>query len=375
MYNNILIISSNVTGSGHKSITDSLLEQFNNYPDVQVQVVEGFSLSGSLGLKAGKMYGSITRTSKEAWKLIWDITKNKPSLIIEMSELSIHERFIKLFHEMKPDAIITTHPNYNASISNILADMNSNVPLYAIVADPVTISPLWCNPLACYSICPTEEAKETCMRHGVPEDRIRVFGFPVRKCFTSPLQTNEGSPNTDFANSIYVSRLPLRFMIMSGGEGSGNMSRIARILLKNFNCKIKLMCGRNMPLKKRLEHTLLEKYPNRVEIMGFIEKIQDIMMATDIIFLRASPNTMMEAVMCNLPMIITGALPGQEEGNPAFAQKYGLGVVCTDPTLLKDTVSDLLENNCEKLMNIKRAQIQYRNPNSARDIVNFIMNG
>jgi len=91
-------------------------------------------------------------------------------------------------------------------------------------------------------------------------------------------------------------------------------------------------------------------------------------------FVRASPNTMMEAVMCNVPLVITGALPGQEEGNPAFTQKHGLGVVCTSPALLKDTVSDLLANNCERLLNIKKSQIEYRNPNSARDIVNFIMN-
>lgn len=373
MYKNLLIISSDVTGYGHKSITESLLEQFEKYPEVKVRVVEGFSLSGNLGLKAGKMYGSITRTSKDAWKLIWDISEKRPSLIIELIELTIYERFTKLVHEMKPEAIITTHPNYNASISNILASLNCNIPLYAVVADPVTIGPLWCNPLARYSICPTEEAKETCIRHGVPEERIRVFGFPVRQRFTSHLQTDKGSSFIGNASTPNIPKFPLRFMIVSGGEGSGNMSRLARILLKNFDCNVQLLCGRNKLLKKRLEYTLLEKYPERAEILGFTENIQDLMLATDIMFARASPNTMMEAVMCNVPLVITGALPGQEEGNPAFAQKHGLGVVCTDPALLKATVLDLLANNFEKLISLKKSQINYRNPNSAKDIVNFIM--
>lgn len=373
MYKNLLIISSDVTGHGHKSITDSLLEQFKNYPEVQVKVVEGFSLSGSLGLKAGKMYGSITRTSKDAWKLIWDMSKKRPTLIVEMVELTIYDRFVKLIQEMKPDAIITTHPNYNASISNILTRIKSNIPLFAVVADPVTIGPLWCNPLARYSICPTEEAKEACMSYGVPEERIRVFGFPVRQRFTGHLQNNEGSSPDDAASSRYVPQFPLRFMIMSGGEGSGNMSRLARVLLKNFNCTVKLLCGRNKLLKNRLEHTLSEKYPGRVEVLGFTENVQDLMLETDIMFVRASPNTMMEAVMCNVPLVITGALPGQEEGNPAYALKHGIGVVCTEPSQLKDTISDLLANNCEKLLNIKKTQIKYRNPNSAKDIVNFIM--
>jgi len=373
MYGNILILSSNVTGYGHKSIADSLLEQFAYYPDVHVKVVDGFSLGGRLGLKAGKMYGSITRTSKDAWKIIWDITKKKPAIITELSELTIQERFIRLLHEFMPDAIITTHPNYNASVTNILSGLGSKIPLYAIVADPVTISPLWCNPMADYTICPTEEAKETCLNHGVPQERIKVFGFPVRQRFTRHLCNTGGTIEIGCADSIRTPGSTLKFMIMSGGEGSGNMNRIAGILLKNFNCTLKIICGRNKLLKKRLEHTLAGKYPGRIEIMGFTENIQELMMEMDILFARASPNTMMEAVMCNVPMIITGALPGQEEGNPAFAGKHSLGMVCTDPAFLKDAIHVLMQNNFEKWMDIKRAQIKYRNPNSAKDIVSFIM--
>ena len=37
MVKNILIISSNYTGHGHKSITDSLQEKFSLHPDVNVR--------------------------------------------------------------------------------------------------------------------------------------------------------------------------------------------------------------------------------------------------------------------------------------------------------------------------------------------------
>jgi processive 1,2-diacylglycerol beta-glucosyltransferase len=83
---------------------------------------------------------------------------------------------------------------------------------------------------------------------------------------------------------------------------------------------------------------------------------------------------MIEAVMCNVPLVITGALPGQEEGNPDFAVKHGLGVVCTEPKELKYVVSGLLTDNFKQLIEIRSSQIKYRNPYAARDIVNFIMN-
>lgn len=152
------------------------------------------------------------------------------------------------------------------------------------------------------------------------------------------------------------------------------MSRLARILLKNFNCQVRLVCGRNKILQKALEHTLAEKYKGRIEILGFTEHIEELMLVTDLIFMRASPNTLTEAVMCNVPIVITGSLPGQEEGNPAYVQKHGLGVVCTDTKELKNTVENLLADDCQKLVEIKKSQLKYAKPYSSRDIVHFIMN-
>jgi UDP-N-acetylglucosamine:LPS N-acetylglucosamine transferase len=366
MYKNIMIITSEFTGHGHKSITEALTEQFERYEDVKLNIIDGFALSGNLGLKIGKLYGSITRASKEMWKLIWDISLKKPGILIDLVENSIDERLLKILKNTELDAIVTTHPNYVGSVINILENNKMNIPLYAMVADPVSINPLWGDARAHYTICPTVEAKEACMGFGVPEQRIRVFGFPVRKRFCVE---EERLPKV-----AYDPEKPLQCLIMSGGEGSGNMNRIAKNLLDNFNCKVTIICGRNKVLKRRIEITLQEKYNERVEILGFVNDIQDLMLKSDLLFLRASPNTMMEAVMCNLPMVITGALPGQEEGNPDYAEKYKLGVVCTETRRIKRTVKRLLANNADKLNKIKQAQLEYRDPYIAKNIVDFIMN-
>lgn len=366
MYKNIMIITSEYTGHGHKSITEALAEQFERYEGVNLNIIDGFALSGNIGLKIGKLYGSITRASKEMWKLIWDISIKKPGILIDLVENSIDTRFIKLLDSTKPDAIISTHPNYVGSIMNIMEKNNYKIPVYSIVADPVSINPLWSDARAHYTICPTIEAKEACMNFGVPEDKIKVFGFPVRKRFCIEEEKLPTAP--------YDPKMVLRCLIMSGGEGSGNMSRIAKNLLDNFSCKVTIICGRNKVLKRKIELTLQEKYGDRVDIRGFVSDIQNLMLESDILFNRASPNTMMEAVMCNLPMVITGALPGQEEGNPGYAEKYKLGVICNEPRRIKRTVKRLLANNAEKLNKIKKSQYEYRDPHIAKNIVDFIMN-
>ncbi len=363
---NILIISSDYTGHGHKSITEALTEQFSKHADIKVHIIDGFSLSGNVGLGVGKLYGSVTRTSKDLWKAIWDMSTRKPSLINDLTEFTIKERFLKLINSLKPDVIITTHPNYNSSVLNILEENKINTPFYSVVADPVTISPLWCDARARYTLCPTPESMEKCMEYGVPESKIKVFGFPVRDKFCKHAASG-------YTAREYDTSSPLHCLVMSGGEGSGNMSRIAKNLVKNFNCTVTLVCGRNKLLKRRLERTLSEQYRDSIRIFGFVREIQELMLESDVLFARASPNTMMEAVMCNVPLVITGALPGQEEGNPGYTVKYNLGVICRKVPELKQVVGDLLADNAKKLNAIKKSQVEFRDPYSAVNMVKFIL--
>jgi processive 1,2-diacylglycerol beta-glucosyltransferase len=97
------------------------------------------------------------------------------------------------------------------------------------------------------------------------------------------------------------------------------------------------------------------------------------MLSSDIAFTRGSPNVMFEAIAANVPIVITGALPGQEESNPAFAEKANLGVICKDTVDIKDTINQLLENDCEKLNEIISCQRKFINSHAAEDILQFLL--
>lgn len=366
MANNILIISSDHTGHGHKSITESLCERFSDNENIKIHVVDGFSLGGKPLIKIGKSYGSITRNAEGLWEFIWDISKTKPSLINEIVELTIKDNFLKLIKKLNPDLILSVHPNFNGSIINILEKNSIKIPVMTLIADLVSISPLWADYRAEYVISPTKEARDKCIEFGVPEEKIKVLGFPVRSKFCSKIETEESKAD-------YTLDKPLKCLIMSGGEGVGNMKKIAELLMDNFNCTVKIVAGRNKVLKRKLEASLGEKYVNRVEVYGFLENIQDLMLASDIAFTRGSPNVMMEAVSCNIPLVITGCLPGQEEGNPKYAEDYNLAVVCKKVKNLHKTMEELLKNDAEKLNKIKYSQREYCDRDTAKNITDFIM--
>lgn len=365
MKRKILIVSSDLTGHGHKSITMALKERFAVYPEVEITVIDGFALRGTMSLKIGKLYGPMTRNAKELWKLIWEISMRSPEILCEITEAAIKENFLKVLGQVQPDLILSVHPNFNGSILNILSENNIDIPFVTLIADLVSITPQWTDKRADYILCPTIESKEVALSYGIPEENLVVCGFPIRSKFC------EGWDKQ--IDRTYDNDRVLNCLIMSGGEGSGNMSRIARKLLDNFNTRVTIVAGRNKSLKERLENTLGEKYGNRVKVHGFVENIQDLMLASDVAFTRGSPNTMLEVVYCNVPLVVTGALPGQEEGNPGYLEKYGLGVVCREVKNIKYMMEDLLANNGEKLLQIKENQRLYRDSEIPKNIVEFLL--
>ena len=363
MIKNILIVSSNHTGNGHKSITEALQEKFKIRENINVHVVDGFSLGGKPLMAIGKSYGIITRKAEGLWELIWDISSVKPQIVNEIVEITIKENFLKLVEQTKPDLILSVHPNFNGSIINLLEKYNYKIPVVTLIADLTSISSLWVDKRAEYIISPTVEAKDKCLEYGVPRNKIRIINLPVRSRFHYNNVTNLKKNKDD---------KKLNCLIMSGGEGVGNMRKIADILLKNFDCNVNIVAGRNKQLKNKLEQSLMHSFGDRVKVYGFVDNIQDLMLTSDIVFTRASPNVMMEAVSCNVPIVMTGELPGQEQGNSYFAEKYNLGIYCHNIKTIYDIVYELLQDNNKKLEEIRRSQRKYVNFNSAEEIVDFI---
>ena len=135
MIKNILIISSDHTGHGHKSITEALCEKFTQYEDINVKVIDGFSLGGKAMIQVGKSYGPITRNAKELWKLIWKISLTKPQLIDEAVEIIIKDNLLNVLEKVKPDLILSVHPNFNGSVLNIMEKSGIRIPFVTLIAD------------------------------------------------------------------------------------------------------------------------------------------------------------------------------------------------------------------------------------------------
>ncbi len=86
------------------------------------------------------------------------------------------------------------------------------------------------------------------------------------------------------------------------------------VLWSSFDCTVTLLTGRDERLKRYIERKLSDKAGDRLVLPGYVVNIEQYMQTSDLLITKAGPNILMESVHCGIPVIITGNLPGQEEG-------------------------------------------------------------
>lgn len=358
--NKLLIVTSNITGHGHKSITMSLEEEIQKRNNIEYKTIEGFELFGKKGIFFAKKYVPITTKSNKLWGIIYNFFETNSSLAVKFLAFFMKKRLKKIINNYNPDLIITNHAAFNKTINLNLKKLKLNIPVVVIYADLVTISKMWINSEAKLSIVPTEKAKQIAIKNGIFEENIRVIKLPVRKKFIEIASKKELTTN----------RKNINFLIINGIEGSFDEKNIIESLLKFENSKIYIVTGTNEKMKKYLENKYND-YNNRIIIYGYVNNIEKLMINSDIAVVRGSPNVLMECITCLLPIVITGTLAGQEEGNIEMILQNKLGILSNNN--LHEDIKELLKNNRKKLHQIRKNQLKFRDLESSIKIIEEVI--
>ncbi len=365
----ILFISSYNTGYGHISITEAVREQLALLgPSTEVHEADAFMLGGKASYTMSRLYNKVAVNTPLLWKICYSFGNIFPSLVKYFSVQSIKKKFTELINKTNPGLIVVVHPGYVRSVMDLLDDMGIKTPVVSMVADLDNISHLWADRRCAYTLCPTEASRSTLLRLSIADEKIKVFGFPVRDKF------NHFNPSEDSRPlSRISSKEGLTFLIMNGSQGLKSVEKISGVLLRAFSCRVIILAGNNAKVKSSLEKSLLPEFGDRITIHGFVKNVEYHMSISDILIIRASPNVLMEAVNLCKPVIVTGSLTGQEEKNPDFVADNNLGAVCRDINALPDIVNGLLCNNGSRLNEIYRHQISFRRTCAAKNIAEFFL--
>jgi 1,2-diacylglycerol 3-beta-galactosyltransferase len=93
-----------------------------------------------------------------------------------------------------------------------------------------------------------------------------------------------------------------------------------------------------------------------------------LMAAADILVTKAGPGTISEACIAGVPIVLGGAVPGQEEGNITYVVRNDAGVWAPSPTKVARAVRDWLTEGPEGLARRAAAAKALARPNAVWEI-------
>lgn len=365
MTRTVLILTCD-SGGGHRSVADAILDaldqQFPGKYHVHLAdiMADGFLFPLNA---AGRLYGPVVNQLPRTWGLLWHMTngRRRSSMVLRLVSPLAFGRLSTILRSTRPDVILSTHPWANHILVWLLQRLSWQVPLVTVVTDPVSIHHWWLCPAADLCLVPTEAAYHRALEAGLSPQRVKVVGMPVGLEFHNPARDR-----AELRKELGLAEDRSTILVAGGGDGMGNLFPIARAAAEaELDVQMVIVAGRNDTLRGRLEAVSWE-VPARV--LGFVENMADLMHTADLLITKAGPSTISEALCCGLPMLISGGLRGQEEGNAEWAAQTGAALVTPTPDRLVSALNDLLRDGNQRLLHMSNKARQAARPEAAADV-------
>ena len=159
------------------------------------------------------------------------------------------------------------------------------------------------------------------------------------------------------------------------GLGKSKTTEIFKtLIMEHPEFQIIVIAGKNEALQTSFQE-ISNKYASNtsVKILGFTDKIPELMSISDLVITKPGGLTTTECLVSNLPIIIINPIPGQETENADFLVNSGCGIWIQKNDNISETLNTIL-NDEAKLMQLKNNTKSVAKPNSTKDICNLIFN-
>ncbi len=354
-------------GAGHMKAAESVKNHVQQkYPGSRAMIVDTLKYINPLidKLVIGGYLNAVRRTPQIYGKL-YELSESGDNIYYLSGAVNriLSLKLIRLIKEFSPSVIVCTHPFPLQMISGLKAKKEISTPTMAILTDYVS-HPMWLHENVDSYVVAHEGMKQEMIRKGVPHEIIYPFGIPVSDTF---LQKKNKKAVLE---EIGLEDKPTA-LIMGGSLGLGEIENTFLSLLHNkSDHQIIAVAGMNEKLMKQLQSYSLGS-DKKVKVVGFTDKISDLMDAADILVTKPGGMTISEALAKELPIFVISPLPGHEEGNADFLVKNGLAVKSSSISELGRDIQHVM-NNPHRIRHMKEMAKQLYKLNSSENTVNLM---
>ncbi|HET9848360.1 MAG TPA: glycosyltransferase [Candidatus Dormibacteraeota bacterium] len=340
------------TGAGHRAAAEAVAAAIRRrYPNqFSIDCVDPMADRNVVAGRLTALYGPVTRHAPFLWAAAFHATNLPPTVrLIQHTIGRGLQRRLRQALEPRPALVASFHPLLNHVAIDV---MPKGVPRVTVITDWVKFHQAWTDLQADCIVCPSEAAYQLCLQRGVPASRLVKAGLPIHPRFQDAIKRFQDRP---------AMRLKLRLrphaptvLLTGGGDGTEPLGKYAAALARSqLDVQVLAVCGRNRKLAERIRQ---ENHAG-VHVFGFVDNMPELLLASDLLGTRAGPGMIAEGLACGCPLLLTGYLPGQEEGNVQEVVSRGLGRYAPRPDDLVAAVGEwFAKPTVERLEDSRRAQ-------------------
>lgn len=363
------------TGGGHRASAQALKVGFDElYPNrFSIDIVD--FISDYLPWPFNQMpraYPFLSNDAPWLWKALYGGERHGLSnSLAQVASRMLLNTVDRALDRHKPDLIISVHPLMQLVWMLAMKRRIVRIPFVTVVTDLTTAHPLWMHPEVDAIYVASENTRSMALKIGIAPERVHLLGLPIRPAFGRPQR-----PKADVRDELGMAQALPAALLIGGGEGIGPVEEIAAQCDARLSeagkatGQIVVVCGRNKALQEKLSARPW-KVPARIN--GFVDNMPDWMTACDCIVTKAGPGTIAEALICGLPIVLSGFIPGQEEGNVPYVVENGVGVYDESPATIATTIACWFGPERANLHAMAEKAHAMAHPHATFDIVHSIV--
>lgn len=362
----VLVVSGSA-GHGHTmaaaAVTDALRER---HPHIVVEHVDAVAKMWSAYKHTYRWaYLRLVDRNPALWRHLYDSTDKRPTTIGHALTVLAGGPFLRFVQRWRPDVIVCTHFLAPELISRALRRGKLDCDVQAVVTDH-DAHRIWYWPeISRYYVASELVQARLSLTYGVPDENISETGIPVRAPFARPCDPTR----TRLAFGLDPNRPTVLFL--SGGFAAGPMSRaIIGLWQERRDVQVIAVCGRNERLRRRVAR-LARPAGAVLHALGFVDEVRELMEVADVVVAKSGGITVSECMAVGRPLIISAAIPGQEERNADAIVEAGAGYWAPTPAEVRWRVARLLDEP-DRLAAVTRKAAAFGRPAAAADIADGI---
>jgi processive 1,2-diacylglycerol beta-glucosyltransferase len=309
-----------------------------------------------------KGYLALINRAPRAWAKIYEWTDRPQDYVAHMRVLfQAKSRLSQLLLRFQPTAVVSVYPAYPYVLEQIFGDAVPPFRRVICITDSITVNAIWFRCASDLFLVPNEQTAAVLAHAGVPNDKVKVSGFPVTPKFAELGELRKPLvPGGERA---------LLYMINAGGRAA---PAIIRSLAQIADARLTVTVGRDERLRNAVEG-IRREMGREFEIVGWSDQLPRLMLESHLLISKAGGATVQETIAAQCPMIINQVVPGQEEGNARLIEETRSGVVASTPTEIVTAIEQAFANDARLWREWSANISQLSRPRASLEIAELLL--